>query len=67
MERNMSDLDRVARAIVAAVFAYLFFSHAVTGALGIVLLALAVVFVFSSVMSFCPVYRALNIGTFKKK
>ncbi len=67
MERNVSDIDRIARAFVAAVFVYLFFSHTVTGVLGVVLLVLAAVFVFSAVMSFCPVYRLFHMSTFNKK
>ncbi len=65
MKRNMSNLDRLIRVIVAAVFAYLYLSGVVTGALGVVLLVLAVVFLLTSVVSFCPLYALFRIKTNK--
>jgi hypothetical protein len=40
MKRNMSNTDRILRAIVAALFTYLYFSGIITGGLGILLLVL---------------------------
>ncbi len=66
MKRNMSNLDRVARVVVAALFAYLYFGGIVTGTPGIVLLALGAVFVLTSVVSFCPLYTVFKFSTHKK-
>ena len=63
MKRNMSNLDRIIRIVVAAVFAYLYFSGIVTGILGIILLVLGVVFVLTSVVAFCPLYIPFKIST----
>jgi hypothetical protein len=65
MKRNMSDLDRIARVVIAIVFGYLYFGGIVTGALGVVLLVLGVVFALTSVVSFCPLYRLFNLSTHK--
>lgn len=65
MKRNMSNLDRLIRVVVAAVFAYLYFSGVITGALGVILLVLAVVFLLTSVVSFCPLYALFKIKTYK--
>lgn len=65
MKRNMSNLDRIVRVIVAALFAYLYFSGIVTGALGIVLIILGVVFLLTSLAGFCPLYVLLKISTYK--
>ncbi|MBE0688321.1 MAG: DUF2892 domain-containing protein [Anaerolineaceae bacterium] len=65
MKRNMSNLDRLIRVVVAAVFAYLYFGGIVTGALGVVLVVLAVVFLMTSIISFCPLYALFKIKTFK--
>jgi hypothetical protein len=65
MKRNMSNLDRLIRVVVAAVFAYLYFSGVVTGVLGVILLVLAVVFLLTSVVSFCPLYALFKIKTYK--
>lgn len=66
MKRNMSDADRIIRVVVAAVFAYLYFSGIVTGALGVVLLVLGAVFLLTSVVGFCPLYVPLKFSTYKE-
>jgi hypothetical protein len=66
MKRNMSDLDRIIRIIISAVFAYLYFSATVTGAFGIVLLVLAAVFTLTAIVAFCPLYAPFKISTLKK-
>lgn len=66
MKRNMSNIDRLIRVVVAAVFAYLYFSGVVTGALGVILLVLAVVFLLTSVVAFCPLYVPFKLSTLKK-
>jgi hypothetical protein len=65
MKRNMSDLDRVLRVIAAALFAYLYFAGVVTGALGLILLVLAAVFLLTAVLAFCPLYVPIKFSTFK--
>ena len=67
MTRNMSNIDRIIRVVVAAVFAYLYFSGIVTGWVGIALLVFATVFVLTSFMSFCPLYTLLGISTCRPK
>jgi hypothetical protein len=66
MNRNMSNLDRIIRVIIAAVFAYLYFGGIVTGALGIVLLVFAVVFALTSIVAFCPLYAPFKLSTYKR-
>jgi hypothetical protein len=65
MKRNMSNIDRIVRVVIAALFAYLYFAGIVTGGLGIVLVVLGAVFVLTSVVSFCPIYAMLKLSTFK--
>lgn len=67
MKKNMSTADRIIRLIVAAVFAYLYFGGIVTGALGLILVALGVVFVLTSFIGFCPLYAPFNFSTRKKE
>ncbi|HEX6268992.1 MAG TPA: DUF2892 domain-containing protein [Anaerolineales bacterium] len=66
MKRNLSDTDRILRVIVAAVFAYLYFSGIVTGAFGIVLIVLGAVFVLTSIFAFCPLYLPFKFSTYKR-
>lgn len=63
MKKNMSNLDRTIRIIIAALFAYLYFSGTVAGTLGIVLVVLGAVFVLTSLVSFCPLYTIFGIST----
>lgn len=67
MKRNMSNIDRIIRLVLAAIFAYLYFSGTVTGVLGIILLVLGVVFVLTSIIAFCPLYVPFKISTYKNK
>jgi hypothetical protein len=65
MKRNMSNTDRIIRVVLAAVFAYLYFGGVVTGALGMLLLALGAVFLLTAVVAFCPLYAPFKISTYK--
>ncbi|MFO3797416.1 MAG: DUF2892 domain-containing protein [Anaerolineales bacterium] len=65
MTINMANWDRIVRFIVALVFGYLFFAKIVTGAVGIILLIIAVVFLLTSFVGFCPLYKVLNFSTKK--
>jgi Protein of unknown function (DUF2892) len=63
----MGNADRITRILLAAVFAYLYFSGTVTGTLGIVLVILGAVFVLTSLVSFCPLYTSMGLNTCPKK
>mgnify|MGYP002785052057 CR=1 FL=1 len=67
MKKNMGIADRIIRIVLAAVFAYLYFSGTVTGTLGIVLVVLGAVFVLTSVISFCPLYTLVGLNTCPRK
>jgi len=66
MKKNLGTNDKVIRILIAVVFAVLFFTHVITGTIGIILLILAVVFVLTSLISFCPLYWPFGISTAKK-
>lgn len=65
MKPNLGNIDRIIRVLLAAIFAYLYFTGVVSGALGIILLVLAVVFVLTSLVSFCPLYYPFKFSTRK--
>jgi len=67
MKKNMGSIDRIFRVIVAAVIAVLYFTHVITGTLGIILLALGGIFVLTSLVGFCPLYLPFGINTCKTK
>lgn len=63
MKKNMGAADRIIRVLLAIVFAALYFTGTVSGTLGIILLVLAGVFVFTSVISSCPLYSIFGCST----
>ena len=65
--RNMGLTDRMIRIVLAVIFGYLYFSGIVTGVLGIILLALGIVFILTSLVSFCPLYLPFKFSTVKKE
>jgi len=64
--KNMGLIDRVIRISAAVVFAILYFTGVVSGAFGIVLLILAVVFLLTSLVSFCPLYTPFSFSTIQR-
>lgn len=67
MKKNMGNADRVLRILIALVIGTLYFTNIIAGALGLVLLVLSVVFVLTSLVSFCPLYAPFGISTCKVK
>jgi hypothetical protein len=67
MKKNMGSMDKVVRIIVAIVLILLYTTGTISGTLGIVLIALAGIFVLTSLISFCPLYLPFGINTCKKK
>ena len=67
MKKNMGTADRIIRIILAVIMGVLYFNHMVTGTLGTVLLILAVVFLLTSLVSFCPLYALVGLKTCKTK
>jgi hypothetical protein len=67
MKKNMGTIDKVIRILVAVVVVVLFLTHVIAGTLAYVLLALAAVFVVTSILGLCPLYLPFGISTKKKE
>ena len=63
MKKNMGNADRTIRIVAAIAFAILYFTGAVTGTWGIVLLVLGGIFLLTSFVSFCPLYAMIGMDT----
>lgn len=63
MKKNLGTPDRLIRILLAIVIFALYFSGIITGTLGIVLIILAVIFVLTSLVTFCPLYAVFGIKT----
>ncbi|MFN0292750.1 YgaP family membrane protein [Pedobacter helvus] len=67
MKKNMGTVDKVIRILVAVFIGVLYFTNVISGTLAIILGILAVVFVLTSFISFCPLYLPFGISTFRRK
>lgn len=63
----MGSADKIIRIALAALVAVLYFTNVINGTVAIVLGAVAIAFVLTSFISFCPLYLPFGISTFKKK
>ncbi len=66
MKKNMGSTDRTIRIILAVLIGILYFTKQITGTAAIILGILAIIFLLTSFISFCPLYRPFNITTRKK-
>lgn len=67
MKKNMGKGDRIIRTILALVMLTLYFTNVISGTTGIILVLLSVVFLLTSIISFCPLYLPVGINTCKKQ
>lgn len=66
MKKNMGSADQIIRILIAVGIAVLYLTGTISGTLALILGVLAVVFVATSFMSFCPLYLPFGISTRKK-
>jgi hypothetical protein len=67
MKKNIGYTDRIVRVIIAAVFTGLYFSGSISGIVGVVLVALSVILVATSLVGSCLLYLPFGISTLPKK
>ncbi len=60
MMKNMSMLDRVIRAVVVAAIIVLWLTDILTGTWLIVAIVIGVIFLITSAIGFCPLYRMIG-------
>lgn len=63
MTQNMGTADRTLRIVIAAVIAGLYMTGMITGTLAIVLGIIALVFLLTGIIGFCPAYAPLKMST----
>jgi len=67
MKKNMGGADRIIRFVAAAVVGILYWQGIIEGTLAYVLMAAAAIFLITSFISFCPLYKLLGLSTRKVK
>ncbi len=63
MKKNMGNIDRLIRFMLAVILGMAYYAGAISGTLGLVLMAVATVFLLTSSAGVCPLYSALGIRT----
>lgn len=66
MQQNMGTADKIIRLAVVAIIAVLYFTGQITGTAAIVLGIVAVAFLVTSLIGWCPTYVPFGISTKKK-
>ena len=66
MKKNIGTTDRILRLVFAAAVAILYFANLISGTIAVVLGLVAVIFLLTSAMGFCPLYFPFKISTLKK-
>ena len=67
MKKNMGSADKGIRVIIALAIAALYYFNVIEGTLAYVLMAVGLIFLLTSLISFCPLYKPFGINTNKKK
>ena len=67
MKANMGTADRIVRILIAITVGILYYMGIIPGTVGIVLMIVAVIFLATSFISFCPLYWPFGLSTRKKK
>ncbi|MFA5298235.1 MAG: DUF2892 domain-containing protein [Lutibacter sp.] len=67
MKKNMGSTDKLIRVILAIAIAVLYYLGKIEGTLAIVLMAIAVILLLTSLVSFCPIYAIFGINSCKRK
>ena len=63
MKKNVGTVDRIVRVVIALLVGALIVTGQLTGVLAIILGVFAIVFLATSVLSFCPLYTLFGIST----
>jgi len=66
MTRNMGNSDRIIRPLIAVILAALVLTGQITGTWAIVVAIAAAIFLVTSLVGFCPLYRLLGMNTCRK-
>ncbi|TCK68676.1 DUF2892 family protein [Winogradskyella wandonensis] len=67
MKKNMNNIDKSIRILIAVAVALLYYFNVIEGTLAYVLMGVAIVFLVTSLISFCPLYKILGVSTCKLK
>ncbi|RME83682.1 MAG: DUF2892 domain-containing protein [Caldilineae bacterium] len=62
----MGTADRIIRLLIAVLIAILYFTNVISGTVAIILGIIAIIFLLTSLISFCPLYLPFKLSTRKE-
>jgi DUF2892 family protein len=65
MKKNIGIADKIIRIILAIVTLLLYITGVMSGIFGLIMIALAAIFVLTSLVTFCPLYYPFGLNTLK--
>jgi len=65
MKKNMGSIDKIIRLSAAVLIAILYFTNVISGTWAIILGVLALIFLVTSLVGVCPLYKLFGISTRK--
>lgn len=66
MKRNMGGADRIIRIAITGIIVVLYWQGIIEGKIAIALLVVAAIFLLTSLVSFCPLYKLVGLNTCPK-
>jgi len=66
MKKNMGAADKGIRIVLGIAIALLYYFNIISGTVALVLMVLALIFLITSLINFCPLYTIFKINTCKK-
>ena len=63
MKKNMGTIDKVIRILIVIAIAVLYSQEIISGTLAIVLGVVAAIFLLTSLVGFCPLYKLVGMNT----
>jgi hypothetical protein len=67
MKKNIGSLDKIIRVLIGLVIVALYFAGLISGTLAITLLAIAVIFILTTIFGTCPIYLMLGMSSKKER
>ena len=67
MKKNMGTVDKGVRILAAVIIALLYYFDIIEGTVAYILMAVSIVFLITSFISFCPLYTLFGWNTCKRK
>jgi hypothetical protein len=66
MKKNMGSIDKGIRVILGIAIALLYYFNIISGTVALVLMVIALIFLVTSLINFCPLYTVFKINTCKR-